>query len=77
MKKTTALKIVNSLIAVLFLTQAVTGMAHDLLPEWAGAIHHYAGFVFAASVIAHVALNWNWMRSAYLKKSQGKRPVNG
>jgi hypothetical protein len=76
MKKITALKIVNSLIAILFITQAVTGIARSLLPDIAGEIHQYAGYLFSVSAIAHVALNWNWIRATFLKKSQGKRPVS-
>jgi hypothetical protein len=73
MKKITALKIVNSLIAVLFITQAVTGIARSLLPDIAGEIHQYAGYLFSALVIAHVALNWNWVRLTFFKKSRGER----
>lgn len=68
MKKQTALKIVNPLLALSFL--AVAGAA---LGRRAGlvdgdlffAIHPRAGFTFISLAVLHLILNWGWVRTAF------------
>ncbi|MBN1308936.1 MAG: DUF4405 domain-containing protein [Chitinispirillaceae bacterium] len=63
--KQTALKIVNPVVAVLFILQAGSGMFHDTIPwEVFKPLHFTAGYLLAAGVIAHVILNWGWFRTA-------------
>ena len=69
MNRMTLLKIVNPLLAVLALNQATTGLLFDLLPRPVFEIIHQGGgiaFVIAAGL--HVLLNWNWIKSNYLRK---------
>ncbi|MDP2866326.1 MAG: hypothetical protein Q8O90_08790 [Elusimicrobiota bacterium] len=66
MKRITALKIVNLLIAVLALSQVATGLLHDSLTEDAfEAIHEAGGISFAAAALLHVILNWGWVKANY------------
>jgi hypothetical protein len=70
MKKTTLLKIVNTSIAVLFLVQTVTGIGSAFLPMQVFEVHRYSGYLFSALVVAHVALNWTWVRATFFKKTK-------
>jgi len=66
MKRITALKIVNVLIAVLALSQVTTGLLHDSLTEDAfEAVHEAGGISFAAAALLHVILNWSWVKANY------------
>ena len=71
--KATALKVVNVILALVFLNQAATGLLHDSLShETFEIIHESAGLVLIACVVVHVLLNWNWVRSALLKRRTAK-----
>ena len=66
MKRITALKIVNLLIAVLALSQVTTGLLHDSLGKDAfEAVHEAGGISFAAAALLHVVLNWSWVKANY------------
>ncbi|OGS27638.1 MAG: hypothetical protein A3J70_07510 [Elusimicrobia bacterium RIFCSPHIGHO2_02_FULL_61_10] len=66
MKRITALKIVNLLIAVLALSQVTTGLLHDSLSKDAfEALHEAGGISFAAAALLHVVLNWSWVKANY------------
>ena len=67
MKKYTLLKFVNIVIAVLFLALAITGIGGYFLPSPAVEFHQWLGYLFAAAVIAHLALNWGWIQSNFFK----------
>jgi hypothetical protein len=68
MKKATLLKIVNIIVALLFIVQAGSGIGHSVLPDQVFAIHGTTGLVFAFFVVLHVILNWAWIRSNVFKK---------
>ncbi len=69
MKKNTALKILNPIMGVLVVNQALTGMLSDAIPYKAfEMLHEGGGPVFVAAVVLHVILNWNWVKTAYFKK---------
>ena len=71
--KATALKVVNVILALVFLNQAATGLLRDSLSREAFVIlHQNAGIVLVACVVVHVVLNWNWVRSALLKRRAAK-----
>jgi hypothetical protein len=62
------LKIVNSLLFISLLVQAITG----LWLFWSGSetianIHKYNGLIFLALVATHITLNWNWIKTVLLK----------
>ncbi|MBN1879880.1 hypothetical protein JW823_07190 [bacterium] len=73
MKKNTALKILNPVMGLLVINQAITGMLSESIPHEAFEIlHEGGGPVLVAAVALHVFLNWNWIRATYLKKGQGQ-----
>ncbi len=66
MTKQTLLKIVNPLLALLMINQALTGMFNLYLSNRAFTIlHEWGGFVLSAMVIVHVALNWGWIKAQF------------
>jgi len=67
MKKQTQLKVVNVVVALLFIVQAGSGMAHSFIPDQVFVIHGYTGFAFAIFVVLHLILNWTWIRSNLFK----------
>jgi hypothetical protein len=70
MKKASALKILNPIVAVLFLNQTVTGVLGPSVIDYTlyKVIHGWAGYLFAATVILHFILNWTWVKSTFFKK---------
>lgn len=74
MKKTTLLKIINPLLALLFITQALSGIFHDYLMEVSyetfEIIHGIGGYVFVFLVVVHFTLNWNWVKSTFFKHNK-------
>jgi len=66
MNKSRMLKILNPIVAVLFLNQLGTGFFRGALSYEAFEVLHQGGaIVFAITVAAHVALNWNWIRASF------------
>jgi hypothetical protein len=73
MTKLQLLKIVNPIIAILILVQAVTALSFKFLAEIIpyslfSTIHEYVGFCFVALVVFHSILNWAWIKSNFFKK---------
>lgn len=70
MKRSNMLKVLNPILAVLFLNQILTGAFHGALPHEAFEIlHEVSGFVLAGVVVLHVILNWNWVKANFFKSS--------
>ncbi len=68
MKKNTALKIINPILFFLLVFQLFTGLFHGLFSkETFEAIHAGNGVVLAVFALVHLALNWTWVKSTYLK----------
>ncbi|MGD0597895.1 MAG: hypothetical protein ABSA64_10310 [Sedimentisphaerales bacterium] len=69
MKKNTLHKILNPILLVLFINQAVTVLLLDELPPWAFQIFHKAGGGTLLALIAvHFILNFNWVKANYFSK---------
>ena len=69
MSKNTALKITNAVLAVLILTQMLSGFFRASIPYKAFSIVHKDGaIVLLIVVITHIILNRNWIVSAYFRK---------
>lgn len=73
MKRNDALKAINPVLGLVFLSQAITGMLHTPIQAalsferweiWHGA----GGLVLVILVVTHLILNWNWIRASYLRK---------
>jgi len=72
MQKITLLKISTPILAVLFVTQIVSGFLINI--ETFFSIHKWGGRIFVLFVILHVVLNWNWIKANYFKKKRLPRP---
>jgi len=69
MNKKTALKIINAIIAILILNQAVTAILSDLIGRDAfEVLHEGGGSLLLLGVVIHVILNWGWVKSTFVKK---------
>ena len=66
MKTNPILKILNPVLAILFLNQILTGILHDAIPKQAYEfLHEGGGISFAVVAGLHVILNWNWIKGLY------------
>ena len=76
MKRQKLLKIVNVILGILFFNMAVTGLLADQIPydiyQW---LHGQTGKVFVFFALAHLALNWNWVKNVLLKKQKTRKPT--
>jgi hypothetical protein len=74
--KQMALKIVNPLLFVALIIQALTGVtlafhllfSRPKLYEMIGELHERAGFFFIALAAIHLYLNWGWVKSQFVKR---------
>ncbi|MDQ7779854.1 MAG: hypothetical protein RDV41_09105 [Planctomycetota bacterium] len=69
MTRNSALKVLNLILAVLLLNQAVTGGLHEMLAHKTFEIMHGGGaalFLFCAAL--HVILNWNWVKANLFRR---------
>lgn len=74
MKKSTMLKILNPVLAVFFLNQAISVIFRDLFSRTAfGIFHKAAGMIFICLIVLHIILNADWLRAMYFPK----RKVSG
>lgn len=72
MKKADLLKVINIILAFDFLIIAVTAILHDFIIEtgYYEQFHALPGFFLIALVAVHLFLNWNWVKTTYLKKKK-------
>ena len=73
MMKNTALKIINPLLGLFFLNQALTGIFADEIfsrnPRAFEILHEGGGYVLIGLVVLHLVLNWNWIKASYFRKA--------
>ncbi len=64
------LKIVNAVLGISFLMQAISVvfMILEKAPGWMYKLHTINGMVFIVLVMIHIILNWAWIRINFLKK---------
>ena len=71
MQKNKALKIVNLILAFLFVGIAISGIFQDFIPyETFRPFHHLTGYALVITVVAHIFLNFNWIKANYLKRKK-------
>lgn len=69
MKKNSVFKVLNPILAILFLNQILTGLFNEVIPEKTyGLIHGGGGFLIAIAVVVHVIFNWNWVKANFYPK---------
>jgi hypothetical protein len=74
MRANAILKVVNPLLFLAVLVQAVTGLGMWLF-TWGAVLHvHIAnGIVLLVLAGAHLMLNWRWVRVTYRRRSAGSK----
>jgi hypothetical protein len=71
MTKAKALKLLNPILAILFLNQALSGIFHDSIPyEIFEKAHGAAGYFLAAVIVVHIFLNWTWIKNTFFRKAK-------
>ena len=79
MQKNTMFKILNPILAVLAVSQGLSGILMVYLPpavfQW---VHKGGGILLLIGIGLHVLLNWNWVRVNLLpRRRQVNRPSKG
>lgn len=70
MRKSTALKILNPILAILVVTQILSGFLRFQLPsEVFEVVHEGGGVALSAGIVLHVVLNWNWVHANFLSRT--------
>jgi uncharacterized protein (DUF697 family) len=69
MSKGQTLRVVNAVLGVLIVTQATSGLlADDMNPDLFEAVHVGGGVLMVACTVAHVWMNWGWVKVNYFKR---------
>ena len=69
MNKVNILKILNLILGVLIINQALTGLLNDFLsPETFELIHEGGGISLVLGIVLHVIFNYKWIRINYFPK---------
>jgi len=69
MKKNTALKILNPILLVLLLNQAVTALFSVELPHKVfDILHKGGGTILIGAAVLHLILNFNWVKANYFRR---------
>lgn len=77
MNKRNLLKIVNPLLALVFIMTAFPGMIRNFLPdvipgEMFFMLHPKMGIALFILAICHIALNWGWIKMTFFKAKNVK-----
>ncbi|ADO84583.1 hypothetical protein [Ilyobacter polytropus] len=71
MKKITLLKIINLLLLTNFISIVAVVFLRSLMPpEIFYLIHPKLGYSFIFLLFFHVGMNWNWIKSNFLKRKK-------
>jgi len=69
MQKNTMFKILNPILAVLTVSQGLSGIfAEHLAPQVFQWLHKGGGILLLAGIALHVILNWSWVRASLLPR---------
>jgi hypothetical protein len=69
MKRNTMLKILNPVLAVFFINQAITAIFRKSLSYWAfGIFHKTGGAILLCLIAVHIILNFNWVKANYFSR---------
>jgi len=71
MNRQEGLKLLNPILAMVFLNQVATGLLRDSLsPETFEVLHEGGALVLSVVIIGHLLLNGNWIKAQYFRKSK-------
>ncbi len=68
MNKQKQLTIVNPLLGLALVIQAISGALHDVLPKLVFEVLHKSGWALVVLAIYHVYLNWYWVKKNLLQR---------
>jgi len=69
MNRINMLKYINPIIAILIVSQLMSALLSDILPqEIFEAWHKGGGLLLFIGILVHLVLNWGWVKSTYLKR---------
>ncbi len=69
MKRNTTLKILNPILLLLFVNQAVSVLFRAKLShETFGFFHEGGGAILLCLIAVHIILNFNWVKANYLSR---------
>jgi hypothetical protein len=69
MKRNTALKILNPLLLLFFINQAITALFHEHLSlKTFGLFHETGGAILLCLIALHIILNFNWIKANYFPR---------
>ena len=72
MTRNSALKILNPVIGLLFLSQFLTAVFHGSIPpETYELLHEGGGLALTALIVLHLILNWGWIKASYFRNRKG------
>lgn len=70
MAKNKMLKLLNPVLAVLIVTQALSGLLRfQLPPEVFDVVHEGGGVTLVIGAGLHLILNWAWVRNTYRRRA--------
>jgi len=68
MKRTTVMKILAPILAVLLLNQVATALLRfDISKEVFVFVHKSGGVLLAVVALLHLAVNWNWVKTNFFR----------
>ena len=71
MKRASWLKVINVLLFLSFLCQALTGLGRSYIPyDIFMKIHLNCGVLLVILALIHVWLNWTWIKNNLFKKKK-------
>ncbi len=69
MNRTNMLKYINPVIAILIVSQLLSALSKDILPDEVFEVWHKGGgILLLIGVLLHLFLNWGWVKSTYFKR---------
>ncbi len=69
MKRNTALKILNPVLLLFFINQAITVLFRDHLSfKVFGLFHKTGGAILLCLIALHIILNFNWIKANYFPR---------
>jgi hypothetical protein len=74
MNGTKWLKLVNPLLFLTLITQVLTGVIFIFrintgYNRFVGELHQYNGIFLAVIALAHLILNWSWVKANFFKRT--------
>ncbi|MFA5239921.1 MAG: hypothetical protein WC476_09495 [Phycisphaerae bacterium] len=69
MKRNDVLKILNPVLLVFFINQAITVLLREQLSfKVFGIFHKVGGGIFLCLIALHIILNFNWIKASYFPR---------